>query len=155
MKRQANVSRWGRAPRFSQTAHPGAPQSYGRNEVGDRASTLRGKTLLALTAAAVVLLGCQQDADRGPGAIEPSAGSPQSERRDDTSPSGGPSGVTGSESVAPAVGAGGEDDEGAASGGAGAAGSTTSGPSGAGTGGTSGDGTSGAGTGSGGSGGAS
>ena len=114
MKRQANVSP---CPRISQSAHP-----------------LRGKTLLGLAAAAVVLLGCQQDMDRGPGAIEPAAGSPQSGARDDTSPSGGPSGVTGSESPAPDIDAGGEDEEAPASGSAGAAGSTTSGPSGAGTG---------------------
>jgi hypothetical protein len=72
------------------------------------------KSLLALAGAAFVLLGCQQDTGgTAPGTIDPSGSS----SRSDTSPSGGPSGVTGPQSEAPQSDAGGEDDPSDTSGG--------------------------------------
>jgi hypothetical protein len=147
MKRQVNVCRLDQARRSSQTALAGSTRSFGRNEVGDRASTLRKSSFLALAGVAVLLLGCQQDrAGTGSEGIDPSGSS----HRSDTSPS-GPAGDSGPQSGAPESAAGGEDDPGDdddAGGGAPGGGTTgtTGGTTGGGTTGTTGGGTTGGGT---------
>jgi hypothetical protein len=152
MKGQVNVCR-ARLPHSNQTALSGSTRSLGRNEVSDPAPTLRRASFLALAGAAIVLLGCQQDpGGTAPGGLDPSPSSQQSEERDDTSPSGGPSGDSGPQSDTPESDAGGEDDpgdDGDAGGGAPGGGTTgTTGTTGGGTtgGGTTGGGTSGGGT---------
>lgn len=151
MKGQVNVCR-ARLPHSNQTALSGSTRSLGRNEVSDPAPTLRRASFLALAGAAVVLLGCQQDpGGTAPGGLDPSPSSQQSEERDDTSPSGGPSGDSGPQSDTPESDAGGEDDpgdDGDAGGGAPGGGTTGGGTTGTTGGGTSGG--SGSGSGSGG-----
>jgi hypothetical protein len=92
MKRQGNVCRLDRG--------------RGAREAALARSHL-SRSLLALTGAAVVLLGCTQDpVGKAPGGLEPSPSSQQSEDRDDTG-SGPGGGASGSGSQSGDAGAGG------------------------------------------------